>query len=383
MNGVQMSTETGDTGSSLDTERLRTLINLVRAMTRAGNLRSLIRLLIQETSRIMEAERSSVFLHDRKTDELWSFVAEGENKEIRFSADRGIAGHVFRTGELLLIEDTSNDERFNPEVDLMTGFHTRNLLTAPIRNPSGRILGVFQVVNRTHNSLSRDDEAFFDAIINEAAVTIDNVTLSEDRKKMFDSLIGALVESIESRDPITAGHSFKVMEYSSEIAERLNLDNKTKEAIHYASLLHDYGKIGVPDEILKKEGRLTPEEHCIIQTHIDHTRRILDGIEFKEDLEIVPTFASQHHERLSGTGYPDGLQGNDISIGGRVIAVADVFEALTSLRHYRDPMSDSMAIGILTSAMGSEFARDAVLALRQYLIDTGRITEGQAPLADD
>ncbi len=355
----------------------------MRAMTRADNLRSLIRLLIQETSRIMEAERSSVFLYDRKTDELWSFVAEGTTKEIRFNADRGIAGHVFRTGKLLVIEDTSCDERFNPEVDLMTGFHTRNLLTAPIINPAGRTIGVFQVVNRAHSSFSRNDEEFFDAIISEAAVTIDNVTLSEDRKNMFDSLIGALVESIESRDPITAGHSFKVMEYSSEIAERMNLDEKIKEAIHYAALLHDYGKIGVPDEILKKEGRLTPDEHSVIQTHIDHTRRILDGIEFREDLEIVPTFASQHHERLSGTGYPDGLQGHDISIGGRIIAVADVFEALTSRRHYRDPMSDSMAMGILINAIGSEFAKDAVLALRQYLIETGRITEDQALLADD
>jgi len=375
-----MKPEIPEPGPGLDAERLRTLVSLMRAMTRAGNLRSLISLLISETSRIMEAERSSVFLYDRHSDELWSFVAEGEKKEIRFSADMGIAGHVFRTGELLIIEDTASDDRFNPEVDLMTGFVTRNLLTAPIVNPAGRILGVFQVVNREHSSFTRDDEEFFDAIISEAAVSIDNFTLSEDRKKMFDSLIGALVESIESRDPVTAGHSVKVMEYSVEIAERLGLDARTRDAIHYAALLHDYGKIGVPDNILKKDGRLTPEEHRVIQTHIEHTRRILDGIEFREDLEIVPTFASQHHERLSGTGYPDGLHGDGISIGGRIIAVADVFEALTSQRHYRDPMSDSMAMGILVSAMGTEFAEDAVLALRQYLIDTGRITEDQAPL---
>jgi len=372
-----VSTGTADTGQHLDTERLRTLVALMRAMSRTRNINSLINLLISETSRILDAERSSIFLYDSQSDELWSFVAEGERRQIRFKADSGIAGHVFRTGEVLSIEDTSRDDRFNPTVDMKTGFVTRNLLTVPVINPSGKVIGVFQVVNRIKGAFSAGDISFLEAIASEAAVTIENVTLLESRKKMFDSFIGALVESIESRDPYTAGHSTRVMDYSMEIASRLELDSKTIVAIRYAALLHDYGKIGVPDSVLKKEGKLTPDEHCVIQTHVEHTRKILESIEFEEDLKMVPTFASQHHERLSGSGYPDGLAGDSITIGGRIIAVADVFEALTSRRHYRDPMPDTMAIGILMSSIGSDFGRKPVLALREYLVETGRLTSDQ------
>ncbi|MCD4700678.1 MAG: HD domain-containing protein [Candidatus Aegiribacteria sp.] len=197
---------------------------------------------------------------------------------------------------------------------------------------------------------------------------------------MFESLIKALTVSIEARDPLTAGHSFDVTFLSGKIAEYMNIDTDTREAIYYAALLHDYGKIAVPDSILKKPGSLSEEETTILRKHVQHTKIILSSIEFEGKLDDVPVFASQHHERVDGKGYPDGLKGTEISIGGKIIAVADVFEALTAKRHYREPYSLKKTLNLIISEIDTKFDRTAVLALRNYFIDIGKLSAEEVPL---
>ena len=369
-------------GTNRDTTRLQSIIRITRAVSTVHDLHTLIALLASETSEVLNVERSTVFLHNKKTDELWSYVAEGESDEIRFSADQGIAGSVFQTKKTSILNDVSDDERFNKDIDDTTGFITRNMITAPIINPSGHCIGVFQVINKEAGNFRDDDAAFLQIVAAEAAVTIENVRLLESRKRMFDSLIKALVISIEARDPLTAGHSFDVTFLAGKIAEYMKLDSDTSEAIYYAALLHDYGKIAVPDSILKKPGTLSTEEFSILRKHVLHTRIILSPIEFEERLEQVPVFASQHHERIDGEGYPDGLKGDEISIGGKIIAVADVFEALTAKRHYRDPFSLEKTLNILIESIGTQFDKEAVLALRQYFIDIGKIEPDKVPLPE-
>ncbi|MCD4848327.1 MAG: HD domain-containing protein [Candidatus Aegiribacteria sp.] len=365
-----------------DTTRLQSIIRITRAVSTVHDLHTLITLLASETSKVLNVERSTVFLYSRKTDELWSYVAEGEPNEIRFSADQGIAGSVFQTTETIILNNVSDDERFNKDIDDTTGFITRNMITSPIINPSGHCIGVFQVINKEGGNFRNDDAEFLQIVAAEAAVTIENVRLLESRKRMFDSLIKALVISIEARDPLTAGHSFDVTFLAGKIAEYLKLDSDTSEAIYYAALLHDYGKIAVPDSILKKPGTLSTEEFSILRKHVQHTRIILSPIEFEERLEQIPVFASQHHERIDGKGYPDGLKGDDISIGGKIIAVADVFEALTAKRHYREPFTLEKTLNILIEGIDTQFDRDAVLALRQYFIDIGKIEPEKVPLLE-
>jgi len=369
-------------GKNRDTTRLQSIIRITRAISTVHDLHTLITLLAFETSKVLNVERSTVFLHNRKTDELWSFVAEGEPNEIRFSADQGIAGSVFQTTKTIILNNVSDDERFNKDIDNTTGFITRNMITAPIINPSGKCIGVFQVINKESGNFRNDDAEFLQIVAAEAAVTIENVRLLESRKRMFDSLIKALVISIEARDPLTAGHSFDVTFLAGKITEYLKLDADTSEAIYYAALLHDYGKIAVPDSILKKPGTLSPEEFSILRKHVQHTRIILSPIEFEERLEQVPVFASQHHERIDGEGYPDGLKGDEISIGGKIIAVADVFEALTAKRHYREPFTLNKTFNSLVEGIDTQFDKDAVLALRQYFIDIGKIKPEDVPLPE-
>lgn len=356
-------------------KRLRSLLDIAREINKETDLHALMLKLARKTSEAMEAERSTVFLYDRNSNELWSIVAEGEHREIKFGADSGIAGHVFINRQPLIINDAYRDPRFNRDIDRITGFKTRNCISLPIINAREEALGVLQVLNRISGDFYQEDTEFLEAIANQAAITIENVQLFEERKRMFYSLIDALAESIESRDPYTAGHSRNVMHISMKIAEYMGLPSGEIQTIRYAALLHDYGKIGVPESILWKPGDLTEDEYEKVKTHVIHTKHILSKIDFEKSLDKVPLYASQHHERISGNGYPDGLTGEKISIGGKIIAVADVFESLTSKRHYRDPLSAQEAFIRILEETGKEFAEEPVSALKEFLIDEGNIIE--------
>jgi uncharacterized protein (TIGR02266 family) len=140
--------------------------------------------------------------------------------------------------------------------------------------------------------------------------------------------------------------------------------------IRVASLLHDYGKIGVPDAILKKEGLLTDDEYEIVKTHSAKTREILQQIHFEGIYCEVPEIAGSHHERVDGTGYPRGIKGKDIPLGAKIIAVADYFEAITAKRHYRDPMQLDEAFSSLRGEIGKHFEKKFVEALIRYYTKT-------------
>ncbi|MCK5471267.1 MAG: HD domain-containing protein [Cyclobacteriaceae bacterium] len=228
-------------------------------------------------------------------------------------------------------------------------------------------MGVLAVDNlKTKKSLVQRDINVLMGIAPQIAVGIHNIRLVEARLKQFQSILQALVASTEARDPITAGHSLKVTDYSVGICRELGLPNEYTDMIRVASSLHDYGKIGVDDSILKKPARLNEEEYDHIKTHVDKTRSILEEIHFEGIFTQVPEIAASHHEKVDGTGYPDGLTDEEIPFGGKIIAVADVFEALTSRRHYRDPMPIDEALDYLVGNIGKHFDSGCVQAFINY-----------------
>jgi hypothetical protein len=197
-------------------------------------------------------------------------------------------------------------------------------------------------------------------------VSIRNAELLLSKEREFRSTLQVLAASIDARDPLTAGHSEKVTEYSVGICDELKLGVDFRECVRVAALLHDYGKIGVPDNILKKKGRLTTEEYEVIKTHTAQTRDILERINFEGKYADVPLIAGSHHEKWNGNGYPLGLKEEDIHVGARIIAVADHFEAITSKRHYRDPMPINVAVDELIKYSGSYFDPQVVQAFVRY-----------------
>ena len=354
-------------------ERHRILLTLSRSLSEARELKPLLRLIASETSEALHADRATVFLFDKTNYELWSIFAEGELREIRFPAGLGIAGTVFTSGQLINITDVSKDLRWNPEIDLKTGYRSRSMLTVPMKNKKGEIIGVFQVLNKTSGPFNRDDEELLLAIASQAAVSVENALLMDARRRMFESLLNALADTIDMRDPTTAGHSMKVMEYSVAIAKKMGLSEQMILVIRYAAYFHDYGKIAVRDAILLKPNRLTEVEMKQAREHVNISKRILERIDYEEELADVPKIAALHHERLDGSGYPLGLSGKQIPLGARIIAVADVFDAITSKRSYRQPMSRKKAFAFLDERSGKEFDAEVVRVLKEIVEEgTGR-----------
>jgi len=165
----------------------------------------------------------------------------------------------------------------------------------------------------------------------------------------------AFSEALEARDQYTAGHSRRVMEYSNSIGQRMRLDKQDTEYLKRSALLHDIGKIGIPDFVLKKQTKLTDEEYAIIKSHPETGAAILKYIKSFKDL--VPA-VYHHHERFDGEGYPKGIKGKAIPLHARIIAIADTFDAMTSSRSYRNALSFRTALSELERSKGVQFDPD-------------------------
>ena len=195
-----------------------------------------------------------------------------------------------------------------------------------------------------------------------------------------------MAASIDARDKITSGHSTRVRMYSTLIANEFNLSENDIEIIQKAAALHDIGKIGIRDSVLQKEGKLTPEEYQHIQEHVEITHNILEKIHMSDDFKLITEIACSHHEKYDGTGYYRHLKGEEIPFGGRILAVSDVFDAITSKRHYRDKMPIVKVIGILIGDSGTHFDKSVVdkfLAISLDKIIEVFLTENHLLLNDD
>lgn len=351
--------------------KLSLLLNIARNITTELDLTKLLMLIMDEVRSVLLCDRCTIFLLDENRNELFSRVAHGE-REIRFPAGLGIAGHVIETGEILSIKNAYRNKYFNQEIDKKTGYTTRTILAVPLRNQRGKIIGVFQALNKFKGTFTDEDSELLDAISAIAATQIENAQLYEAQKRIFDSFIETLASTIDARDPLTSGHSERITFYVEEMADILDLTIDDRAILRTAALLHDYGKIAVRESVLCKEGKLTDEEYHHIQRHASYTKRILEKINFTDELREVPAIAASHHEKVDGTGYPSGLANDDIPWLGKILAVADVFDALTSKRHYRDRMRFDKVIDILLHDTGKHFEKAVVFAFLQITMD--RIT---------
>lgn len=344
------------------------LLKVGRTIAVETNIDTLLTIIAQEIKLALHADRCTVFLLDKEKNELWSKVALGMDlKEIRFASNSGIAGHVATTGETVNIKNAYEDSRFNKEIDQQTGYRTENILCMAIRNMGHEIVGVFQVLNKQGGEFTEKDEDLLIAIGSSAGIALENASLFdrqqkfiEEQKELLSSFIDTLSASIDARDKITSGHSKRVTLYAELICDELNMGEEDKNIIRQASLLHDIGKIGVKDSVLQKEGKLTDEEYCHIQEHAHITSDILGKIYSSADFKEVALIASSHHERFDGKGYFRGLKGKEIPLGGRILAVSDVFDAITSRRHYRSKMQVENAIAVLLNDSDKHFDGDIV-----------------------
>ncbi|MGB7922752.1 MAG: HD domain-containing phosphohydrolase [Pyrinomonadaceae bacterium] len=182
-------------------------------------------------------------------------------------------------------------------------------------------------------------------------------------QEMTQGFVRAIADALDAKDDYVHGHARRVSGYATAIGRRLSLDAGTLEQLQLAALLHDIGKIGTPDHILLKPARLTPEEHAVVQLHSERGARMLAGI---SEMHEVAAAVRHHHERFDGTGYPEGLSGEQIPLTARIIAVADAYDAMTSPRPFREALDHEEALLHLETGAGGQFDPEIVLAFSEF-----------------
>jgi HD-GYP domain-containing protein (c-di-GMP phosphodiesterase class II) len=351
-----------------------------QVLSKQSSIEEILDSMVNVLKRRLDYDRGLILLADEKKKRLLPKAGYGypHYQLERFMAgggfrldhrkSRGIFVLSFREQKPFLVNDINEIFRSLSPRSLKFAMQmgAKSFICCPIvyENES---LGILAVDNkRTKRPLLQRDVNLLMGVAPQIGVCLHNVKLVEARVSQFQSIIQVLVASTEARDPITAGHSLKVTEYAMGICRELGLSHEYTEMIRVAASLHDYGKIGVYDSILKKPGRLTTEEYEVVKTHAARTKDILKQVNFEGIYQEVPDIAGAHHEKMDGSGYPRRLKGEEIPFGARILAVADVFEALTSKRHYREPMPLEEVFDHIVENIGAHFDRECVEALIRY-----------------
>jgi hypothetical protein len=351
--------------------RLDLILDVTRRLMSITDLDALLRDMATVTTQLLDADRATIFIVDRERGEIWSRVALGTGAgEIRQAIGVGIAGIVAATGETINIADAYDDPRFNPEPDQRTGYRTKTLLTFPMTGQNGRVIGVFQVVNKNGGGeFTGDDEDTLSSLGASAAVAVENAQLVAEQRRLWTTLIETLAVTIDARDQQTAGHSQRVTRYAEVIGRALGLEGIELEKLRAAALLHDYGKIAVRDQFLLKPGKLDDAEFEYMKAHAEKTGEFLAHLVFPQDMRDVPVIAAQHHERMDGKGYPRGLPAERILLGARIVAAADVFDALTAPRYYKPAYTLEKTLEIMDEMAGDHLDPIVVSAVRRNVHD--------------
>ena len=340
---------------------------------------SLLMLMADLGRKIVQADRCSLWLVDEERNELWTKVAHGVS-ELRIPLSAGFVGYSLKTGEPLLVEDAYCDSRFDRRSDIKSGYHTTSVMTMPLESDD-RVMGVFQAINKVGENVffSEKDLERLKLISVYSAKTIESAMRAQkleryakqlerkadELKSAHMELIRILGEVSEFRSHEVGDHIHRVAEISLKLARYMGLPSEQQELIFYAAPLHDLGKVGIPDVVLNKAGKLTPEEYERMKAHSIIGRTLLR--DSKTDLLCMASdIAGCHHERWDGTGYPDRLKGEEIPLAARICAVADVLDALSSPRCYKPAWPEEKVKDEMQRSRGSYFQPELVDILMDH-----------------
>lgn len=356
-------------------ELLRTIFDYVGRIADERDIDQLLILLADMGRDLISADRCTVWLLNRKTKELWSKVAHGMDRII-IPVTAGIAGCVAVTGDSLIINDPYSDDRFDKDVDKKTGYHTRNILGLPINDGEGKIIGVFQAINKMPEpeNFSEQDLEHLLLAATYTGKALDAAILQEEIEATQREIIFTLAETGEMRSKETGYHVKRVAEFSRLFAVKYGMNEEEAELIKLSSPMHDIGKIAIPDSILLKPGKLTPEEWKIMQSHASLGYEMLKHSD-RRLLKSAAIIANEHHEKWNGEGYPNGKKGEDIHIYGRITAMSDVFDALGNARVYKPAWELDRIVKLFKEEKGHQFDPKLVKVFLDGLDDFVKIKE--------
>jgi HD-GYP domain-containing protein (c-di-GMP phosphodiesterase class II) len=356
-------------------ERLEALVSIIAQISSTLDRDIILALIIESARHLLHVEACSLFLLDETSGDLILYIARDVHKTrlppVRVPAGKGIIGYVVRTGETVLVEDADQDSRHFDEIDDISGICTKSILAVPLVSQTvilgseagtseSQIIGGLETLNKIDGHFTEEDAQLLRTLANQAATVLRIANLYADANELFLDTIKALVAAIDAKDPYTEGHSQRVSEFSVAVARELGMTPDLIRQIRIGSLLHDVGKIGITDSILLKPGPLTPEEWQVMKKHPAIGANIMGAV--RKLHEEIPAL-EEHHERMDGKGYPKGLKKEEISLIGRIVAVADVFDAVTSERPYRQGTRAEEALELLRQASGDHLDQRCVQGL--------------------
>jgi putative nucleotidyltransferase with HDIG domain len=356
------------------------LLALIRAGHHLGHEASdeqLLKAILHDAVAVLDAQRGAIALADgpdRKLRLRAAATGRGEPRAAAAGRDSGLrpcfslslAQRSLDRGESILAQHVAEDPELAMARSVAEGAMA-SALCVLLRTPHQR-LGVLHLDRGPwQKPFTRDDLHLADALAVNVSAGIESAQLLRKQRDLFFNTINALAQAVEMRDPYTGGHTARVTSYSLLLAEHLKVSDRDMELLRIGTPLHDFGKIGIDDAILRKPDRLTPEEFEIMKSHT------VKGAEFLEtvpELHPIIPIARSHHERWDGKGYPDRLEGDAISPLARIVAVTDAFDAMTSDRPYRAGMAPEVAFAEVEKGRGLQFDPEfasAFLAIRDRI----------------
>ncbi|MGF1572354.1 MAG: HD domain-containing phosphohydrolase [Sumerlaeia bacterium] len=339
---------------------LESLFGVTTEMARLLPMNELLKVVAKGLFKVFAgAENLVILLYNPEIDRFVPAYArdrEGDESP-KVTVSTTILQRAIEKRSTLVGNDLEGDSSLNVSESIVN-FNVKAAICAPLI-ASNRILGALYLDNRLKNiHYDKMDAELVTSFANQAAIAIDNARLCDTLQSSYVQTLQSLVKAIEAKDDYTRGHSNRVKVTAVAIAETLRVDQQTIDRLAIAAELHDIGKIGVSEGIINKPGNLTIAEYEDIKNHVILGIKILEPIQHLAD--VIPMIRG-HHERWDGKGYPDGLKGKDIPYCGRILAVADTFDALTSKRAYNKPMNKLDAaqkiLGESNTAFDPEIAR--------------------------
>ncbi len=347
------------------------LMKIGEGLAGSSTIDGFLELMVNTIAQALDARVARLWLVDEERQEIFVRFISGERKsEInnrRLPIGKGIEGWVALEKKAICLprRPASRGSVFSSQDEEPT------IVCVPLLFKD-QLLGVLSVEDKySKENFSDEDLLILTNIGAQTAVALENLRLNEDVEKTYMETLSALAMAVEAKDQYSRGHSKRVSEYAEKIARKLGLPEEQIAVVRDAADMHDIGKIGISDEILHKPGPLSPEEREIMNKHPVIGEGILKPV---RSLRRLCDAVRHHHEWLDGTGYPDGLRGDEISIEARILCVADVFDALTSDRPYRKAMSVEDALAEIGRWAGKRYDEQVYKALCDIIEEEQRVT---------
>jgi len=346
---------------------LKIIFDYAAKIANERRLKAVLVLMADMGREMILSDRCAVWLIDETKRELYTTVAHGVD-EIRVPYGTGFVGGSIESGEPMIIADAYEDARHNSENDRKTGYRTKSVITVPFRNNQGNIIGAYQAINKLTEPdyFTPRDLELLSLAASYAGKSLESVMLHQEIIDTQREIISKMGEVGEIRSKETANHVKRVAEYSYVLARGYGLGEDEAELLRTASPMHDIGKVAIPDAVLNKPGKLTPEEYEIVKSHTGIGHKLLEGSK-RDLLRAAAIVAEQHHEKWDGSGYPAGRKGEDIHVYGRITAVADVFDALSAERVYKAAWPLDKILALFREERGRHFDPGVVDAFFEVL----------------